>query len=57
MVPDKTMRRRRAMGVLMRIIAIREARQRGKGRNSITMSEEIDRKLLWRKRTVSGDRD
>ena len=45
------------MGVLMRIIAIREARLRGKGRNSIAMSEEIDRRLLWRKRTVSGEDD
>lgn len=54
---DKIMRRRRAMGVLKRLLAIREARRRGKTLGSITMSEEIDRKLLWRKRTVSADKD
>ena len=50
-------RRRRALGVLKRMIAIMEARTRGKGRNSITMTQEIDRKLLWRKRTVSDECD
>jgi len=42
------------MGVLKRLLAIREARQRGKSGNSSTLADEIDRKLLWRKRTVSG---
>ena len=53
---DKIMRRRRAMGILKRILAIREAKLRGKPIGSITMREEIDRKLLWRKRTVSADK-
>jgi len=57
MVQDKIMRRRRAIGVFMRMRAIREARMRGKARNSITMTEEIDRKLLWRKRIVSTERE
>ena len=54
MVPDKTRRQKRVLGVLGRILAIK-ARRKGKTLGSIAMSTDIDRKLLWRMRKVATD--
>ncbi|MDR0238617.1 MAG: hypothetical protein LBI88_00115 [Deltaproteobacteria bacterium] len=54
MVPDKTRRKKRVLGVLGRILAIKTKRK-GKTLGNVAMSADTDRKLLWRMRRVAAD--
>jgi hypothetical protein len=51
MIPDKTRRKKHTLGVLKRMLAIK-ARRDGHMQNSLTMSTDIDQKVLWRMRMV-----
>ena len=54
MVPDKTRRKKRVLGILGRILAIK-AKRKGKTLGSVALSTDIDKKLLWRMRKVAAD--
>jgi hypothetical protein len=56
MVPDKTRRQKRVLGILKRILAIREAR-RGHTLGAVRMFADIDRKVFWRMRKVIIEKD
>jgi len=53
MVPDKTRRKKRVLGVLRRILAIK-ARRGGRMIGSLAMNTDIDSKVLWRMRMVGA---
>jgi len=56
MVPDKSRRQKKRLGVLGRILAIKNKR-RGKTLGSVALSAEIDRKIFWRMHKVITDKD
>ena len=56
MVPDKSRRQKRTLGVLARIHAIK-AKRRGKTLGSVDLFTEIDRKMFWRMRKVITDKE
>ena len=54
MIPGKIRRKKETLGVLRRITAI-NARRDGRMLGGVTMSSDIDRKVLWRMRMVEPD--
>jgi hypothetical protein len=50
----KKQRRKIVFGVLNRVALYKKAREGGKGTHNVAVMKDIDRKLVWRMRTVSN---